>query len=588
MMINVMRDPRLPNSTKTMVSYLAMEALPYDIPVIQGGTDLKLDPISDRASYSAKSSVAQLLSFYRDIAPRVSWKLHPDDDRVSEDHASLYVQDDHELGFAIEISQQDELAKVTFQRLSLEEHDQSKATTPDTTDAMADTESPATSTSAPADETGNDLQREIQDTVRKELQGVQDELKNMGVNVPGGILSLDDADDDADADAAKKPADEQMADEQPAAGSDDVDEPTLQDIEALQATDAELAKLPQLKTLCTIRYGDRKFELQHALTLRNPESRAAVVMFSQEPLDASRAQRKLARGEDVSVLDMVGNNNTPELEIELKPDFTFVRCFVEGASINRGSSEFKTEFKAGSRRLRGTVSMAEPEDVFDTPFQFEASFDKELLTVDSQAADAVDQLVADANYKLPVPEDHQSVSQQTSRYRSTLSCDITAPLPQVAEFYRRELTKLKYSEDAAARKTDAATAQCVFNGAAGTLSLSLRQEGQTTHVELIARDEKKARQDGIAPAKGQGLLLFANATDRPTVMTLNKRTINLPAGIGSKDPTKAVKVPVMPGKHRVKLSAGKEPEQEEVIVEAGTTWGLIAVPGGGMFAEILY
>jgi hypothetical protein len=118
--------------------------------------------------------------------------------------------------------------------------------------------------------------------------------------------------------------------------------------------------------------------------------------------------------------------------------------------------------------------------------------------------------------------------------------------------------------------------------------LSLRQDGPTTHIELTARDDNKARKDGIAPAKGQALLLFANATEQATSMTLNKRTVKLPAGVGTKDPTKAIKVPVMPGKHYVKYGSAQAPQQEEVVVEAGTTWGVIAVPGGGVFAEVLY
>jgi hypothetical protein len=71
-------------------------------------------------------------------------------------------------------------------------------------------------------------------------------------------------------------------------------------------------------------------------------------------------------------------------------------------------------------------------------------------------------------------------------------------------------------------------------------------------------------------------------------MTINKRTVKLPAGAGAEDPTKAVKIPVLPGKHRVQIDAGGGQKQEEVVVEAGATWGVIAVPGGGTFVDVLY
>ena len=123
-MVNVIRDPRLPNVDKTMVSYFAMDALPYDIPVIRDATSFKLDTIGGRASYETTTSVSELVDYYRGLAPQLSWKLRPEDDDIREDHASLYVQDENELGFAIAISKDKELTKVAFQRLSFRETDE--------------------------------------------------------------------------------------------------------------------------------------------------------------------------------------------------------------------------------------------------------------------------------------------------------------------------------------------------------------------------------------------------------------------------------------------------------------------------------
>ena len=156
------------------------------------------------------------------------------------------------------------------------------------------------------------------------------------------------------------------------------------------------------------------------------------------------------------------------------------------------------------------------------------------------------------------------------------------------DFYRRELNKLNWTEDAAQTQSDATSARLAFRSSSGPLSLVLKQDGDITQIELTTRNETKARQDKLVPAAGQGLLVFANAGDQEVAITLNKRQIKLPAGIGAQNPAKAVKVPVLPGKHLILLGTDDKAKREEVVVEAGTTWGVIAIPGGKVFAQILY
>ena len=379
LMVNVIRDPRLPNSDMTMISYLLLEAIPYDIPMIAGGTDLKLDSISGRATYATQASVADLVAFYQQVAPQVAWTLRSEADQISENHASLYVQDDKDLGFAIEISKEDNLTKVAFQRLSFKESTEPQEEPSPPKDATAASEPEPNDTASAIDDSLNDLQREIQDTVRKELQGVQDELKNLGIDIPANAFSRDDSNDSdaaSDDDPVDKPATPNLA------AFDGDAEQRQQQAESIQAADVQLARLPKLNTKCIIHYGDGTFELKHALAIRNPEDNVPTIMFCQEPLNVDRAQRKLARREAVSVLDLIGNEFPPAIEIQLQPGSTFISCFLDGASINRGSSDFKSELLAGSHRLRGTVSMAEAEEVFDKSFRFEATFDQDLLGYD--------------------------------------------------------------------------------------------------------------------------------------------------------------------------------------------------------------
>ena len=197
-------------------------------------------------------------------------------------------------------------------------------------------------------------------------------------------------------------------------------------------------------------------------------------------------------------------------------------------------------------------------------------------------------MASNSNYDLPVPEDCEGVTQEKSPYRTVITAPIRVPLAHVLDFYRRELNKLHWTEDAAQTHSDATSTRLAFSGSLGLLSLVLKQDGDITQIELTTRNEQKARQDGLVPTAGQGLLMFANAGDKEVAITLNQRTIKLPAGIGAQDPANAVKVPVLPGKHLILLGTTDKAKREEVVVEAGTTWGVIAIPGGEVFVQILY
>jgi hypothetical protein len=568
-----------------MVTYLAHHMLPYDIPVIPGGQGLKLDEIRGRAEYFTSASVEALVGHYREVAPELGWTAQAGADQVRADGASLYVQDENDLGFGIEIARKDDQTRVSIIRLSFAKDDDaspSQTPAPDAT-AVAIDEATTPETSSVLDDAENDLQKEIEDTVRKQLESVQEQLKNLDgeVDLSANILQgvLDDATEEAslDEDTAADEADEEAdADKQQAA--------------AMRAADQALASLDKLATGCTVHYGNDRFELKNALALRSPEDGSPVLIFCQQPLDVGRAQRALAKGESVSMLDVTGNQFPPAAEIRLHSEYISINCFVDGTSISRGSTEFESDYLAGTRRVRGSVSMNEAEQVFDKSFRFEMTFDQEFLEAakPNTPGNSIDQLVADSNYELPVPEGCGQVSQGRSPYRTAIDAQIDLPLTPVLAFYRRELAGRGFRESPNEAPPNNTSAKLTFASGDGPLTLTLRQVGQGTQIELAQRHDTKAKQDKLVPAPGQGLLLLANAGDAEVVVTLNKRTIKLPAGKGANDPKDAVKIPVMPGKHRVSVAAGGDTHQEELAIEAGTAWGLIALPGGGSLAQILY
>lgn len=75
-------------------------------------------------------------------------------------------------------------------------------------------------------------------------------------------------------------------------------------------------------------------------------------------------------------------------------------------------------------------------------------------------------------------------------------------------------------------------------------------------------------------------MLFGNVLDKEASVTVGKRTVKVGAGVGSKAPD-GPKLDLPPGKHRFSMRvAGAPPQNEEVEIGAGETWGLLIGPGG--------
>ncbi len=85
---------------------------------------------------------------------------------------------------------------------------------------------------------------------------------------------------------------------------------------------------------------------------------------------------------------------------------------------------------------------------------------------------------------------------------------------------------------------------------------------------------------GIMPKPGQVKLLFGNILDHEAVITINKKTIKVPGGAGSKGPDGPT-LEVPPGKYTYALKGtGGAPSGDPVEVGADEIWGIMIGPGG--------
>ena len=194
-----------------------------------------------------------------------------------------------------------------------------------------------------------------------------------------------------------------------------------------------------------------------------------------------------------------------------------------------------------------------------------------------------DQLEAEESGGLPVPTEHTMSAGDQSPFRHQLHASIPASLDAVLGFYRRELTKRDWKEDAqgASIKPDQATVP--FTSPTGPSVLKLaRKDGETT-VELAVRDKDAAAKAGMLPKAGQVKLLLGNTMPADATITINNQTIKVPAGAGSKGPASGPQLDLPPGAYKFSLKmSGKPAASDDITVAADETWGLLIGPGGAL------
>lgn len=561
----VIRDPNIPNMDKTMVTYMAHHAMPCDVPVIEGGKGLQIDARFERAEYTTDAPVAALVEFYRTAAQQTGWRLRKDAESIRDEAASLYVEDEPELGFGIQIVRGEDSTKVRFQRLSFAE---SRPESPPLTagDLAATEPSADPSPVEEGTDDAQDLARDIKQQIKRELGKAGADLDKLGVNLDGLLGAEDDEDDAAEDQAPGESA-------------------TASDKEPETVDSSQLAKL---ETHCKIHYGDATYELSHVVAIRKQDDDQVtpVLMWSDKPLSTDKARSLLARGKDVSLFDIEGQGSPVSLELRLQASYAFVACFVDGASLNLGSSDIQTDFRVLGNRLRGTASLPEPTELGGRPFRFEASFDLEFLVPGKAPAEG--SLMADADHELPVPEGCSGVSTEKSPFRQVLEARLEEPLGDVLKFYRSEAARLQWKEDAAKANVTATLARLAFVAAQGPVTLALKAEQDVTQITLTVRDEKLAKEQGILPAAGKVKLLLGNASQAEIVITVDNRNHKLAAGQGAQDPADAIKLDLTPGKHKVTAKIDGVTKAEELDLEAGSAWGVIAAPDLGLFSNQVY
>ena len=167
-----------------------------------------------------------------------------------------------------------------------------------------------------------------------------------------------------------------------------------------------------------------------------------------------------------------------------------------------------------------------------------------------------------------------------STFRRELNAHVPLALSDVLGFYRRELGKINWKEEAAGAVVAPDHVNLAFTSPDGPALLKLgRKDGETT-VNLAVRDPGAAAKAGVMPKAGQAKLLISNMSDVGAMLIINKQTLNAAPHAGTKAPDGPM-LDLAPGKYKVSSKvAGKPAHDDEIEVFADQTWGLLIGPGG--------
>ena len=189
-------------------------------------------------------------------------------------------------------------------------------------------------------------------------------------------------------------------------------------------------------------------------------------------------------------------------------------------------------------------------------------------------------LEAEESGGLPVPKRHTMSEGTKTSFRRELKANIPLELADVLGFYRRELGKLKWKEEASGAVVAPENVLLGYVSPEGPALLKLSRKDGETVVNVVVRNPDATAKAGILPKPGQAKVMFGNINSAAAAITFNNKTINVAAGAGTKAPDGPV-LDLAPGKYKYSIKLpGKPMQTDEIELASDETWGLMIGPGG--------
>ena len=342
------------------------------------------------------------------------------------------------------------------------------------------------------------------------------------------------------------------------------------------------------KGSATVIYAGKQYTFANVACYQTKSRGTAThVLFSAKPIAVNKMQALIASKNDFSFGDLYEFGYPEHLIVELgeRPTFQFATSNVSvGNSVTNPSGEMK----ATATRVQGTLKMAATEIFKGESLSFTATADAAIITPTTRIVGPGDPVLKSDNpllaeAPLPFPGEIQNAGSEGTKFRKKYTALVTLPLAEVAAFYRQELTAKGWKQPA-----EASDVMELKNDKLD-LAVTLKSQRDKTAIEILVRNHELARQEGIFPEAGKGRIVLGNASDVAVAFTIGTASFALKAHQGEKDHKQAANQSLAPGAYNVILKvAGQQPQTEKIELAAGTTWGLIALPGGGCLSVQLY
>jgi hypothetical protein len=321
--------------------------------------------------------------------------------------------------------------------------------------------------------------------------------------------------------------------------------PANEPTEALQVLAGNDAPVPLPNTATNIELDDGKLEFDSTSGVQSVADFYRSVMKQQ----GWQSRRSVINNANMVVLD-----------------FTKAKKNVSFTIMRMGP---KTNVSAKGSALESAVKPADAATASNAP-----------VTEEPAPASAED-LEAEDNGGWPVPKRHTMVANEKTPFRRELTSDVPLRLADVLGFYRKELGKLGWKEDGNKAVVAQDNAALVFNTTEGQVALKLAYKNGATSVSLATRNPDALAKSPMAPKPGQAKLAMVNPNETEVTVTINKKTIKVAPGVGTKAPD-GPSLDLPPGKYKFSVKQAGKSYSDEIAVGAGEVWGLMFGPGGAL------
>ena len=197
-------------------------------------------------------------------------------------------------------------------------------------------------------------------------------------------------------------------------------------------------------------------------------------------------------------------------------------------------------------------------------------------------------LEAEESQGFPVPKNYTLSSPGTvtmtgskTAFRREFNGKVPADIGSVLAFYRRELGKRTWKEQADGAVVKPDNVVLAFAAPEGPAVLKLTRDDRETTISIVVKNPAEAAKAEALPPAGMGRIVLGNLSDANASVTINQKTIKVPPGVGKDRPPKELMLDLKPGKYRYVLKMpGKRDQTEEITLAADDTWALLIGPGG--------